>query len=442
MFRSHSIAKKESFRQASSKPQKGDRSLSIQKKLLSSPSHGELQFKTENTSGLSKQELFQLQQSIGNQAVTQLLQLDMAKDTNDVVDQEASVQSPPIHKSPFHDQPIQRVIEISGERYTHGSKKVSNLYNYVVAPWLEQNEYKTYGIKSRLVEFIKNNDIEFNSNDHFLTEFIPWLQLQTRKVKGDKTTPVLKKFSIGKMSRPKWSNELKQKLDYQNGDNIRHVIRNATLKRALEIEYNRYLSLDDKKERFYDLADTIGIASGELTIDILAQEIYNKVYLNEANLFSGDGPYNQIIGFAADRVKQYGEELIALEDDIVDTRLVAGDVKNLISVASSQAGFGHTNAVTNDLHTIVDTVINEVAYEGYRIDMMEAELIGDLVIDIGLNFGFDLIDGRVTEDQDNIAQRQGLLLQVETELQQFLASDGQTGDIKNIFQRFLEISRS
>lgn len=368
----------------------------------------------------STSQIFQLQKSIGNNAVTQLLH-----------PQEGSYHT-------YH-PPVQRVIQIGDETYTHGSrKKVNYLFDHIVAPLLEREGYKTYGIKSKLVEYIRDNNNDFTDVDAFLDTFMRWLEGQERNVKGGGKTSVLKRFDISRMARPKWNEKLKEELGFEDGDNIRHVIRNATLKRALKIEYDRP-HIEDRDDRIREIAEHIGLST-DATIDVIAQKIYNEVYLNEANLFSGDGAYNQIIGFAADQVKRCGEDLLN-SDELVNPLEIAEGVKRLVMDASGQTKFGRLNPVTIDLCNIIDTVINEKTFEGDSIDYVEAEYMGDLIMDIGLNLGFDLIDGRVPADQINIAERQGELLQIETELQNFISSNGSTGSLKDIFKKFLEIER-
>lgn len=145
---------------------------------------------------------------------------------------------------------VQRVIKIGDETITHGSRRINALHSEVVVPYLEHNEFKSYGIKSQLVAYVREHDLVFSGTSDFLIAFMAWLAGRERKTKGDKTTPVLKKFSVTGLSRPKWSGDLKTKLGFGAGDNIRHVIRNASLKRALEVEYGKYK--DDPSARKKD----------------------------------------------------------------------------------------------------------------------------------------------------------------------------------------------
>jgi len=331
---------------------------------------------------------------------------------------------------------VQRVININGEQITHASRRAGVLFHEVVVPWLETNGYKTYGIKAQLVRYIKEQNANFIGADQFINTFIPWLQQQTRVVKGGKVTPVLKKFTVTGMSRPAWSSELKTKLGFAGGDNVRHVIRNATLKRALQLEFENYTDSDQRKRRMIEIGNRIGAATDGETIDVITKKVYETVYLNEANLFSGAGPYNQIIGFSADKVQALGQSLIDSED-LVNPAQIFNATFEIVVEASKSAGITVPNPVTNDLHSILQH-IGEV-YNQY--DFVEPDEIGDLIMDIGINFGFDLIDGRVDSDQTNIAERQSRLIACEVALQQFLNSNGVEGDLANIFYDFVTISR-
>ena len=71
---------------------------------------------------------------------------------------------------------------------------------------------------------------------------------------------------------------------------------------------------------------------------------------------------------------------------------------------------------------------------------MEGHTAGDLVTDIGLGFGFDLIDGRVGADLVGIAARQARLLWSERQLDAFIASGGTQGNLTYALQVFLGLA--
>lgn len=97
---------------------------------------------------------------------------------------------------------VQRRITIGGEAYTHASRRVNTLFDEVVTPALEKEGYKLYGIKSQLVEFIRQYreaPRAFADGGEFPRAFFPWLGDRVRPTRGS-TTPVLKKFDAPCMS--------------------------------------------------------------------------------------------------------------------------------------------------------------------------------------------------------------------------------------------------
>lgn len=403
---------------------------------------------------------------------------------------------------------VQRKVFIDGESYTHASRKINGLFESV-AYELEEKGYKSYGVKSRLKKFIaqyRDEDKDLGDFDQFWGQFFPWLKQEKRFVKGKdqygnrKTTAVLKKFSIKGMNRPKWPEKLKKQKEYQDGDNIRHVIRNATLKKALQIQNGLLIdeSVDDKWKYWAKMAIALGVNfDKKFTIDQVVPLIYKQLYLNSDNLFSGHGPTNQVIGLVADTVKDFGETLIGLEDQELNVKMMFRQVENRIvktvdqkrkMIKGSNKEIGEilygilfpimgdcADALLEDVRTqkgsedentrslsepeeMVDSETEEdedmiSVNKGEKMtdsgsedeftkgdeDSAPADVIGDLIADIGLNLGFDLIDGRSEEDQQNIGKRQARLLKAECALQKFIGSKGQSGDLVSIFKGFLDV---
>lgn len=348
-------------------------------------------------------------------------------------------QRPPAFAAGPRRATVARAITIGGERYTHGSRRVMALFSDVVAPALESHGYKARGIKARLVSFIRDTNGAYASNGAFLGAFLPWLATQTRAVRGGKTTPVLKPFSVIGMSRPAWPDPLRVTKGALAGDNVRHVVRNATLKRALDVEWNR-LADGARKDRFTEIATGLGVAVGPHdAIDAIVSAIYRTVYLNPENLFAGDGPINQIIGFAADPVRQIGEDLFAHGDGEVDILDVYMKVMAAVHAASDHvaADWAYKKYVVFQIDDTVKEAIGSLCEDPSVNRSVSAEAAGELVTDIGLGFGFDLIDGRVAEDTDNIARRQGRLLWSERALDTFMSSGGATGNLLDILKIFM-----
>lgn len=347
---------------------------------------------------------------------------------------------------------IQARIKIGDQTYTHGSKRrVDHLFDNVLAPALEQRSYKTYGAKSALVRYIRmyrDADPEkiFDDETAFLNEFFPWLLDQKRNVRGGGETSLIKSFDVSGMSRPGWPKEYATRLGVIAGDNIRHVIRNATIKRALKIDYDiRSGSFSDLKKHLQGFAGALGVDFSESsTVDVLMKEIYKKLYLNIDNLFAGTGGINQVIGFAADPIREFAEDLIALENEPVDIEGVFGHVFGILDGVANRVR-GDQSEISDFVREIKHTLIeiaNEMKVNNDGSANMPAEVIGNLLADVGLNFGFDLIDGRTVQDQFNIQSRQARLLRVEGLLQQYISSNGTEGDLESIFKQFMGLGDS
>lgn len=106
------------------------------------------------------------------------------------------------------------------------------------------------------------------------------------------------------------------------------------------------------------------------------------------------------------------------------------------------ADSGYKQFIVSNIQTIVQDALRSLIEpnedkEGEERLMVPAEVAGDLVEDMGLNFGFDLIDGRRDEDRDDIGERQARLIKVEQALQKFNANKGQDQDLTAIFKAFL-----
>jgi hypothetical protein len=362
-------------------------------------------------------ELMALQRMAGNQAVARLL----------------------AGRSPRAQ--VMRAITINGTTYTHGSRRLVDLFNDVVVPYLEANGYKGYGIKSKLKEFIRDTNANYLSNDQFLSAFIPWLRTQTRRVRNGKTTPVLKRFTVMGMSRPAWPAALKALKGVLAGDNVRHVVRNATLKRALDVAW-RAAPDDQRKAAFAKLAAELNVPiAADATVDQIVTAIYKTLYLHPDNLFAGDGPVNQVIGFAADPVRLIGEDLLAMDDDdLVDLREIILRVNGAVfeAVRKVRADDATRTEIFTDITAIVNSAISSLS-DG-QSPYVHAHTAGDLVTDIGLGFGFDLIDGRVGADLVGIAARQARLLWSERQLDAFIASDGAQGNLTHALKVFLGLA--
>lgn len=338
-----------------------------------------------------------------------------------------------------HQTSLARTITVGSVTITPWSQNVPALFDAVVRPWLENNGFKTYGVKARLIRFIQTTNQAFLNGDLFLDTFIPWLNGQTRTLRSGESRPVLKQFSVMGMGRPAWPAALRELKGVQAGDNLRHVVRNATLKEALDCEWDN-VAPENRAGHFTAMAAALGIHPVPIALEQIVKAIYNRLYLNPENLFAGDGQMNQVIGFAADPVRSVGEEILESGEDFVDVAEVHRKVMLAIYAAANKVSCdpGYMQYL---LHQIHETVFQAIASLRTGSEMwVPAEQAGELVVDIGLGFGFDLIDGRVGADRENIARRQARLLYSERALQRFIRADGRRGWLTDIYRVFMGLA--
>jgi hypothetical protein len=355
-----------------------------------------------------------LQRSAGNRAVARLLSMSRVS--------------------------LAREVTIGAERVTHGSRRVGELFDAVIVPELERTGHKTYGVKAQLVKFVRLGGPAPGAPPYadmrvFGQKFMSWLAEQQRPVRGGGTSPVLKPFSVMGMSRPNWSEGLRALKGVQPGDDLRHVVRNATLKTALSVEFDRLLP-DTRKPHFTAMAHELGVTlRPNMPLDRVVEAIYKKLYLNPENLFAGPAPMNRLIGFAATPVRDFGEKLVDMGDEAIKIAEVYGQVMALIAEAAKIISDADERVrLVSQVERTIKEAIDSLAEDGSG--EAPAEEAGDLVADIGLNFGFDLIAGRTPKDSGDIKARQERLLASETDLDAFIR-DG-SGDLLAILRRFLE----
>ena len=79
------------------------------------------------------------------------------------------------------------------------------------------------------------------------------------------------------------------------------------------------------------------------------------MYLNPDNLFSGLGPVNQIIGFSADKVREFGEELLGYGETEIGVLDVYKKVMELVYGAANtvKADPGAKEHATNEINSTV-----------------------------------------------------------------------------------------
>lgn len=256
--------------------------------------------------------------------------------------------------------------------------------------------------------------------------------------KKQRAKRTVRKFNL---SRPAWPDDYREKLGAQRGQDLRHVVRNATLKKSLLVEQSAAEETWGREEcikYFTEMANELGVFAFGHYAEIV-RAIYHKVYLHVGNLFAEAGGVNQAIGFLADPITNKGIELRALGDKPVDPDVI---MKFIESNIASQIKSNRTKAeklrvkcgdetadtflkgldgyeenLKKFLSNLFDLWMSEYAYaldESTRV-WVDAWDIAEDLIDIGDNFGFDLI--LADSETSNVAIRQQTLIQVEMKLQ-------------------------
>lgn len=223
-----------------------------------------------------------------------------------------------------------------------------------------------------------------------------------------------------KVNRPAWPDFYKKVV--KRGEDIRHIVRNATLKNAIEAERGYQLEQggeEQANQMMGAIAENMGLTPRDHSFETM-MEIYRAAYLNVANLFPGPGAINRVIGLTADRIADIGQGLVESDDfaDSEEILQVFEDVQELIRATSEQTE--RTSKSKTFVEGFEDFTQNVAAYLDARgwelaqtaarsgeepedllqdatpMDVVDAGVtnaeIGRELIDIAANFGFDLPD--------------------------------------------------
>jgi hypothetical protein len=327
-------------------------------------------------------------------------------------------------------------IHIGEDHWRSRASAVRDIFSRIVAPHLNDNGLRSYGMKTALDRYLKflgessaeadrGGTVVFSTQETFLTGFLNFLEIFYPHR--------LAFINIPNLNRPAWPDGLREELGHVEGNNIRHVIRNATLLRALDAAFNNF-ELEGRETFFNNLAEAIGIARGD-TLDTTIKNIYHALYLNPGNLFSGPAFENQLIGLSAD-------DVAAATNTIIDTAINTGELM--------EGGWIETRHVYDH---IVDNILkrnfNFIQVEdtedfyvelgnGLRSylhsfgDHINIDRLGNILIELGQNFGFDL-------PYAESPIRVPILIQAEIALQDFIENPRtQTPDsLMRVFQDFM-----
>lgn len=340
-------------------------------------------------------------------------------------------------------------------------KEAKRLWEVLKNDILDQ-KISPHGHKKRFTGLLKDDKVwpYKNENDFrstFISGLLETLKREEAQAKISKKKTAKRTVHRFSMRRPAWPKDYREKLNASSGNDLRHVVRNATIKRALEAEQNDLetkLKKDDLNKYYQEMAKKLGVEP-ESHYLLQIRAIYKHLYLSTGNLFAAAGGVNQAIGISADPITRYGEELERKEDEPVLINDVVGNiqkmVKSHIEASTSKAkkmepkaaenfrrGLNdyseHLQSYLNELHMLWTDEYGFTSGDKSTKIIAEAWDLADDVIDFGDNLGFDLI---LTEGQ---AKRQAILVKAETALQSKDYKPGQH-QLTKIFQDFLKADR-
>jgi len=151
-------------------------------------------------------------------------------------------------------------------------------------------------------------DHDFMDDGEFLGYFLKLAETEVQRVQEARarkekvrgwTRPL-------KMGRPAWPEAYRNAV--QKGEDIRHIVRNATLKNAIEAERDYQASIGEPQalDVMTKIAQTMGIQEDFTHSAEATMAIYRNAYLNLGNLFPGPGAINRVIGLTADDISKIG----------------------------------------------------------------------------------------------------------------------------------------
>ncbi len=297
-------------------------------------------------------------------------------------------------------------------------KKVNQIYQNQILLSM-QSEYFPSGLQTQFRRYCIHGFAEDKEFEPSKTDFVKYLEPRM-KPRGGK---LLRKLDVMKLNRPNWTPDIRNTLgktapEGVSNTNIRHVVRNFNLKLALSIYFK-----NTGLEGLGPMALALNIP--EMPPAKLLRSIYNKVYLNLANLWIGDGPVNQAIGFLATPLENYGKAILNGEE------LDMNKLKKIIdSSLACIKGRARQSNVINNLPAQIFSCLSSCEDDEDR---------GLFLTEIGRNLGFDLIDD-ATEDAE-LVRRQSMLIEVEMRLRNYIESNGAEDDLIDIFCLFLGLPR-
>ena len=347
---------------------------------------------------------------------------------------------------------VQRKVTIGKQALPRYGKQARELWNEIRLDLFDAN-ISPHGLKHRYFDQIltspngtyKKPVYAFDTTDDFREYFVA--DIEKRLGQEEKRAAVEraikrknKSFELTKrtvrpfmLRRPAWPKGYREMLGATAGEDLRHVVRNATIKRALESELQvlrKQLSVEQLDEYYANFAKAIKIEPKQHHLETLS-EIYKHLYLNARNLFPGPGAVNQMIGFTADPIIKFGMELKKEGEKLVSIDSVADQLSAIVEARVRQirkkgtklkAGKtrfleGHGGYFDNvkdyiaQLHQLWHDEYGEEDEKDPTSVVAPSGKLAERTTELGDNLGFDSLPG------DDVASRQAPLLEFETAVQ-------------------------
>lgn len=243
------------------------------------------------------------------------------------------------------------------------------------------------------------------------------------------------------LSRPAWTVEHKQMSE--DGQDIRHIVRNYTMKNAIYGEWNHQKGLSNEGV-FNDIADALGAEKGSHPWEAM-KNVYTRAYLNKINLFGGGSGVNRVIGLLADNLIHLGDEVAGwtTQPDKAEVTKLYQNVLHMVETQMDstwdQGEFSKDSDAfqegMEEHHEIVSNYLEDL-YSNWLGDVEDGETeglynkIGHEISEIGVNFGFDI-------PAESNPERLAMLLHVEEGLGTYQV--GNPGALTAILKQFLGI---
>ncbi len=393
----------------------------------------------QRRAGLEEEEIAQRQSSLEDEELIQSKAIPLQREPMTGGDKETlqgksalisrSVQlvSKPLSTAtPPAQAPIQR-LKI-GKEYIYPTGKNGKALLEKVRLAMIISGLSPHGTTKVFKEVVKE-DVKFPSEQDFLTYFVNLGKTEVERVKREKEEG--KKKVKGwtrplKMNRPGWPESYKKVV--KKGQDIRHIVRNATLKNAIESERDFQLNKHGEQTAtavMKKIGKAMGLSGNYATSFEWTHEIYKKAYLNLGNLFPGAGAINRVIGLTADKISNIAAALIASQEWATPEKIseTFDEVAYIISESSDQmerqaekmsqdvsqtflGGFEEFSDNIEDYlidredELIKSAITQEQGQEELDEFSMEQDItigvteaqIGHELMDIAANFGFDIPD--------------------------------------------------